>query len=96
MIELLIVFMELVLMAIGALLWSTIKAIALALAALACGLGKVTRPVVDFAVRQVDKFVKDALDVPGLDIAGLDDLGLGSLTLNNSQDRIAQHWAAQY
>jgi hypothetical protein len=70
MIELLIVFMELMLMAVGALTWSTIKAIALVLAALAYGLGKVVRPAVDFIVGQIDKFTKYDWDIPEFDVQG--------------------------
>jgi hypothetical protein len=68
MIEVVIVFMELVLMAVGTLAWSAIKAIALVLAALACGTGKVVRPIVDFAVRQVDKLMKYDWDIPDFDV----------------------------
>jgi hypothetical protein len=72
MIELLIVFMELVLIAVGTLAWSTIKTIALVLAALTYGLGKVAQLAIDFIVRQVDRPIKDALDIPGLNNLRLD------------------------
>jgi hypothetical protein len=75
MIELLIVFMELVLMAVGTLLWSIAKSLALVLATVSYvsltivtyGLSKTVRLAAAFVAKQVDKFMKDALAVPALD-----------------------------
>jgi hypothetical protein len=72
MIELLIVFMELVIMAVSAVAWSLVRTLALVLTIMAYRLSKVIQLIVDLIVRQVDRFVKDAMDVPGLDNPKLD------------------------
>jgi hypothetical protein len=84
MIELLIVFMELVLMAVGKLLWAIAKSLALVLATagyvsltiVAYSFSKVAKLVVVFVAKQVDKSIKDALFVPALD-EGFCEVGRG-------------------
>jgi hypothetical protein len=75
MIDVVIVFMELVMMAVGTLLWAIAKSLALVLATVsyvsltivAYSFSKVVKLIVVFIAKQVDKFMKDALVVPALD-----------------------------
>jgi hypothetical protein len=75
MIEVVIVFMELVMMAVGTYLWAIAKSLALVLATagyvsltiVAYGIRKVIKLTAAFVAKQVDKFMKDALSVPVLD-----------------------------